>query len=611
MAVGAVGLFLGMTGLYQLYFGGISGQTLGMRLMGIRLISHRGHARPGPARGLVRLLALAREPAAGGPGLAVGAVRSRAPRAARPPGRHLRHPRRVAGIRTSGGPPAVERAPPELANPVTLDAAMASRLSDCLVRDGTLPTDVVRVATARQAVYGGALDTALLELGAVDEPTLWGALADGDGRADPGRGVCSRARDPTAAAVFDAAWSRRCRAVPVGQRDGAVQICCSEPVETAQLAAARDALGLSFEVYVVPEVRLAAARQAVYGEPMPPRLLRVLARLLGAQPVRKWVKALAPATRAAAARRRAPPNDSAAPDRWRRGRPLLDDGRPGRGRVRRPREHVQHAARRHHRIAPVARRDGGAGRRRGGARAGRRRAGDSRRGATGRALAVRRPPRRGPCRRPRRRPRSRRGHGAAGPRDLPHAPRRYRRSRRCPRTRKPSCAPSPTTPRRRRASPRCASLRGAAGPPARAAARRQAARGPARGPPSAPSWRRARWASCATRWPCPTSSRRSRDRPRWRRRRRARWSRSRSRTSGRAARSGSPGGRRTEAPSASTGCSRACRTSRPRSASRRRRSCASSRASTSATTSTCPSASAKKRASAGRAGGTRAARAIA
>jgi len=57
MAVGCVGLFLGMTGLYELYFAGISGQTLGMRLMGIRLISQRGTA-PGPGRGLIRLLAL-------------------------------------------------------------------------------------------------------------------------------------------------------------------------------------------------------------------------------------------------------------------------------------------------------------------------------------------------------------------------------------------------------------------------------------------------------------------------------------------------------------------------------------------------------------------------
>ena len=58
MAVGAVGLFLGMFGLYQLYFAGMAGQTPGMRLLGIRSISVRGTA-PGPGRGMVRLLALA------------------------------------------------------------------------------------------------------------------------------------------------------------------------------------------------------------------------------------------------------------------------------------------------------------------------------------------------------------------------------------------------------------------------------------------------------------------------------------------------------------------------------------------------------------------------
>jgi uncharacterized RDD family membrane protein YckC len=57
MAVGAVGLFAGMTGLYQLYFAGISGQTPGMKLLGIRLISVRGTA-PGPGRGMLRLVAL-------------------------------------------------------------------------------------------------------------------------------------------------------------------------------------------------------------------------------------------------------------------------------------------------------------------------------------------------------------------------------------------------------------------------------------------------------------------------------------------------------------------------------------------------------------------------
>jgi uncharacterized RDD family membrane protein YckC len=57
MAVGALGLFIGMTGLYELYFAGISGQTPGMRLCGVRLISQQGTA-PGPGRGLLRLVAL-------------------------------------------------------------------------------------------------------------------------------------------------------------------------------------------------------------------------------------------------------------------------------------------------------------------------------------------------------------------------------------------------------------------------------------------------------------------------------------------------------------------------------------------------------------------------
>jgi len=137
----------------------------------------------------------------------------------------------------------------------------------------------------------------------------------------------SMALSIAAAAIFDATWSHRCRAVPVGRANGAVQLCCGEPLDEAQLEAARAALGLSFEVYIVPEVRLAAARQAVYGEPMPPRLLGVLARLLGAQPVRRWVKALAPERRRPAS---APPAAgepaSQPPPGGQSGPPAVDEG---------------------------------------------------------------------------------------------------------------------------------------------------------------------------------------------------------------------------------------------------------------------------------------------
>ena len=56
MAVGAVGLFVGLTILYELYCAGMAGQTLGMRLVRIRVISSRGR-QPGPVRGLIRVLA--------------------------------------------------------------------------------------------------------------------------------------------------------------------------------------------------------------------------------------------------------------------------------------------------------------------------------------------------------------------------------------------------------------------------------------------------------------------------------------------------------------------------------------------------------------------------
>jgi len=164
-----------------------------------------------------------------------------------------------------------------------------SPLSDCLLRDGMLGPDVLHTAVARQTVYGGGLDTALLELQALDEVTLWTALANATGVPVPADELLENP-DPDAAAVFDVQWSRRCRAVPVGEHDGVLQLLCAEPIDERTLGEACTALGVSVEIYVVPEVRLAAARQVVYGDPVPPRLLRLLARLLGAQAVRRWVE---------------------------------------------------------------------------------------------------------------------------------------------------------------------------------------------------------------------------------------------------------------------------------------------------------------------------------
>lgn len=57
MVAGGLGLFFGISGLYQIYLGGILGQTLGKRLLHIRVISSRGEA-PGPVLGSVRFLTM-------------------------------------------------------------------------------------------------------------------------------------------------------------------------------------------------------------------------------------------------------------------------------------------------------------------------------------------------------------------------------------------------------------------------------------------------------------------------------------------------------------------------------------------------------------------------
>lgn len=57
MALGGMGLFFGLGALYQLYLVGVAGQTLGLRLVRLRVISVHGTL-PGPLRGLLRFVAL-------------------------------------------------------------------------------------------------------------------------------------------------------------------------------------------------------------------------------------------------------------------------------------------------------------------------------------------------------------------------------------------------------------------------------------------------------------------------------------------------------------------------------------------------------------------------
>jgi hypothetical protein len=175
---------------------------------------------------------------------------------------------------------------------------MSARLSDFLIHDGALPVETVRVAAARQVVYGGALDTALLEMNALAEATLWDELSQASGLPIPDPDLIAGA-NPSNAGGFDAVRSARCRAVPVGRRNNRLQLVVGEPIEREALREVSEELAIQMDLYVVPEVRLHMARQAVYGEPVPPRFVPLLGRVLGSESARRWSEKSGAASRAA------------------------------------------------------------------------------------------------------------------------------------------------------------------------------------------------------------------------------------------------------------------------------------------------------------------------
>src|SRR4051812_35343337 len=109
---------------------------------------------------------------------------------------------------------------------------MRSRLSDRLLSSGVVEPGILRSALARQAVYGGALDTALLELDALDEGRLWQALGEATELPIPEPAFCespAKYVNPVGARmILDDIWSERCRAVPVGVQDGMLLLLCGE-----------------------------------------------------------------------------------------------------------------------------------------------------------------------------------------------------------------------------------------------------------------------------------------------------------------------------------------------------------------------------------------------
>jgi hypothetical protein len=155
-------------------------------------------------------------------------------------------------------------------------------LAALLVEEGAAPADVVERALARQQDAGGALDTALLELGAIAEDALSSYLARA-AELPPAPPAAWAAADPRARRVFPSRVAERHGLAPFALEGRELALVATYPVDLGLLDEISFMLSLHLTAHVGPEWRVRELIHRIYGSALPPRLA-ALAAAGGASP---------------------------------------------------------------------------------------------------------------------------------------------------------------------------------------------------------------------------------------------------------------------------------------------------------------------------------------
>ncbi len=159
---------------------------------------------------------------------------------------------------------------------------MPSRLSSLLVRDGLVGVKRMEKAFQRQVIYGGSLDTILLEMNLIPEDRLVQYLALASG-------LPPAARDEGETLELDAIelipreLAERYRAVPVAIEGDAVRVLVCAPLEISELEDLADMLDRALQPLIAPEYRWHLVYSTAYGLDPPARYTQ-LARTLDGDP---------------------------------------------------------------------------------------------------------------------------------------------------------------------------------------------------------------------------------------------------------------------------------------------------------------------------------------
>jgi hypothetical protein len=159
---------------------------------------------------------------------------------------------------------------------------MPSRLSSLLVRDGLVGVKRMEKAFQRQVIYGGSLDTILLEMNLVPEERLTQYLALASGLPPAAREE-GQVIEPAALSVLTRQMAEQYRAVPVALEGEAIRLLVCAPLEITELEDLADLVDRPLQPLITPEYRWHLVYSSAYGLD-PPARFTTLARSLDVDP---------------------------------------------------------------------------------------------------------------------------------------------------------------------------------------------------------------------------------------------------------------------------------------------------------------------------------------